>query len=544
MRAQPSISAKEWRNVAFFALFLLILTSLPYLVAVMANNDAWVFNGHAFGVEDGNAYLGKMRLGARGNWNFYLFYTSEPHDSEALFYLPYIATGQIVGLIYDTDDPALFNGLIIGFQGLRVIGDAILVTVSYSFIAQFLHVPSTRMLALLLSTIGGGLGWLVIILLGPEWLGTPPPDFYIPEGFGFLVVLGLPHIALARAALLGGFLCLFRALATPRWWGWAIAAGICWLLVGIGVSFYLAIIYCLMAIWGLIAWIKQGRFPLQLTLRGTVPTTMTFPLFFYYVWVFSQNEIFATWSSQNLLASPSPLQYVAVYAVWYGLAAVAIRWLWKEYPREPTLLLIGWAVAMPFLVYLPINVQRRMAEGVIVPLSVLSVIGLRLAVPSLSKGSYQRAWKRSRVALVITLTLSSGLLLLGVTFTALTPDRPLFRPQAEMDALDWLNVYANDDAVVLALFETSNVIPARTNLRVFVGHGPETIESTPKKRLAEDFFADELSQQAQQALFSRYGVDYVLVGPKERELSPSMNWATSLTLIYNQGDYQIYEVEN
>ncbi len=542
MTSRISIHNYEWRNVAIYALFLLALTSLPYLAAVLSNNEAWVFSGHVFGVDDGNSYLGKMRLGSRGYWDFYLFYTSEAHDREALFYLPYIITGQIIGLFYNDDDPRLFTGLIVGFQVLRVIADVLLVVVSYAFIAQFMRSAALRMLALLLSTLGGGLGWLLLVMVGNDWLGTPPPDFFIPEGFGFLVVLGLPHIALARAALLGGFLCLFKALVTQQWRRWAVAAGGCWLLVGLGVSFYLAILYCLIVAWGLMVWLRQRYFPYQLTLRATVPTAMTFPLFFYYVWVFNQNEIFSAWSSQNQLASPHPLQYMAAYAIWYSLAAVAIKWLWQKYPTEPVMLLIGWVLAVPILVYLPINVQRRMAEAVIMPLSILSVMGLGLLIPVLSRRSYRQTWKRWRVALVVILTLSTALLLTGLSFTALNPSRPLFRAQAEMDALDWLNVYAEDDAVVLALLETSNVIPARTNLRVFVGHGPETIQSVRKKRLAQQFFADELSAAEQQDLLARYGINYVLVGPDERDNALSMNWATSLTLIYNQSDYQIYEV--
>ncbi len=85
---------------------------------------------------------------------------------------------------------------------------------------------------------------------------------------------------------------------------------------------------------------------------------------------------------------------------------------------------------MPFAVYLPINVQRRLAEGVIVPLSILAVAGLRLMA------RHQRRWRRAR-EIVLALALPTALLLwLGGTFNALSPDRPLFHPRDELAALD------------------------------------------------------------------------------------------------------------
>jgi len=540
----PLIQWQEWRVVILYTLFLLFLTSLPYYVAWHSEGDAWVFSGHLFGVEDGNSYTGKMRLGARGHWDFYLFYTSENHDDESLFYLPYIISGQVVGLFLTPDDPRLFRGLLIGFQALRIIADVVLVIALYLFIAQFLQLAKLRLLALILSTMGSGLGWLIVALSGGEWLGTLPPDFFIPEGFSFLILLGLPHIALARAALFVGFLCMFQSLKSSKWLLWSIGAGVCWILVGLGVSFYLAILYCLMVIWGSIVWLHQRHFPLQLTLRGTVPILMTLPLFLYYVWVFNTNEVFAQWSTQNQLPSPHPLQYIVVYAIWYILSITATIWLWhKKHLSEPELLLIGWIIAMPILVYLPINVQRRMAEGVIVPLSILSVIGLRLLLPILSRYSYRRTWTRWRAALLFSLLLSTGILWLSVTLAAKNPQEPVFRSKDEIIALDWLNTHAEANAVVLALMPTANVVPAHTNLRVFVGHGPETVHSTQKKRLAQAFFADTLTPVQQQDLLVKYGIQYVFAGPQEQQLSTSKRWASSLTLIYNRGNYQIYEVK-
>ena len=97
----------------------------------------------------------------------------------------------------------------------RIACGCALILVTYRFIAAFLRGPATRMLALVLIALGGGLGWLLALIGRGDWLGSLPVDFYVPEGYSFLILFGLPHLALARAALLGGLLLLLRAGSPP-----------------------------------------------------------------------------------------------------------------------------------------------------------------------------------------------------------------------------------------------------------------------------------------------------------------------------------------
>ncbi|MBL8163839.1 MAG: hypothetical protein JNJ61_17765, partial [Anaerolineae bacterium] len=207
-----TITRGEWQRVALFALLLILLTSAPYWLAWSRAGTEWQFSGFLFGADDGYSYLGKMRLGVRGLWEFYLFYTPEPHASAPLTFLPYILPGQIVRLFTSPADPGA-TALLAGIFGLmRVIFDALLIVVLYRFIAAFIASPAGRFRALLLATLGGGLGW--VIALG----GGLPPEFYIPEGFSFLILWGLPHLALARAALLGALLLILQMAQNEDEW--------------------------------------------------------------------------------------------------------------------------------------------------------------------------------------------------------------------------------------------------------------------------------------------------------------------------------------
>ncbi len=190
--------------------------------------------------------------------------------------------------------------------------------------------------------------------------------------------------------------------------------------------------------------------------------------------------------------------------------------------RDHAPLLIGWVLIVPILVYLPINVQRRMSEAVIVPLAILAAVGLRVladwGIPRLLRG----AW------VGVTL-LTSALLLLGGFLAAATPAPPLFRPAAEIDALNWLNQHSQPDQIVLSAVETGNLIPAWTHLRTFMGHGPETINWQFKTARLEYFYSDSMSAAERVSFFANPcaltfpcagSIRYVMFGPLERALAP------------------------
>jgi hypothetical protein len=523
------ITPQEWRWVIALALLTSLLTSLPYAVGMRQAGSDWLFNGFLFGVDDGNAYLGKIHLGVQGEWDFHLFYTSEPHEGVLGVYLPFILIGQILRALGQESPSAM----IWAWQVWRMLACFGLLLAMYPFIALFLRQPRQRLWALFLATYGGGLGWVLILAGQTNWLGSNPIEFYIPEGFSFLALYGLPHIAMARAALLLGFVALVWAIQQDDW-RYAVLAGVLWLIVGLMVTFYWAVLYVLLAVWGGLWWWRTGRWPATLVRWGGLAVSLTLPLFLYSAWAFSRNSAFAEWSAQNYLPSPHPLHYAVGYAVWAGLALVGGRWAWQGRSIQHYLL-VAWPIAALVMVYLPLNVQRRMAEGVLLPLSILAVAGL---------GLLQRP--RLNMAVVGLLLPSTLLLWLGTSLIILSPscslDVCLYRPQAEQHAMQWLADHAESEAVVLSAMRTGNYLPIQTDLRPFLGLGTETLDSQAKTEQALTFYRG----QAESGWLAQAAIDYIWWGPLEREWSglpePNPPWSGQTRLLYDRDGYQIYEV--
>ncbi|MDX2141230.1 MAG: hypothetical protein SF123_24310 [Chloroflexota bacterium] len=552
-----SITRREWRTVLLIAALVIVATLLPYLAALGQQTEMRQFSGALIGTDDIFSYFGKMRLGARGIWDFYLFYTPEPHDSVPLFFLVYIIPGQIVGLFHGERDPQLASALVFTFHLMRVAFNLLLIVVLYRFIAHFLKSPRQRVTALLLALLGGGFGWLTLLLFGDSWLGSLPPELFIPEGFTFLILLTLPHLALARSLLLIGMLALFKAIAAKReGWRWSLLASICWLLVGIIVPFYLAVLYALLGAWGLAVWIRQRRFPLTLAAWGGLAAMITLPLFAYYLVAGTGNPVFAAWYAQSSLTSPHPLHYLSAYGLLLLLSAAAMRWAWLHGRRSPGYVLLpAWVAMMPVLVYaLPDNVQRRMAEGVIVPLAIMGTHGLTL----LARRLHRRQRVRVRNTVVAISSLSSLLVLLLAIISGLSTAPPVQIPTAELVTYAWLEANAPAESVVLSAFKTGTRLPVYTALRPYVGHGPESMNSSARTQDVERFFRNEMSADERAALMASVNVRYIFYGAEERALQlnaaasdqsivalpPLMtpHWTDGMTLVYDAGGYQVWAV--
>jgi hypothetical protein len=296
----------------------------------------------------------------------------------------------------------------------------------------------------------------------------------------------------------------------------------------------------------------------------------------YNAWLFSSNPVFAAWSAQNLLASPPPGDYLLAYGLLVALAIPGAVGLARAgggaQPVTPTLtlplqgggenragqgnglssrrlLLLIWPPLGLLLAYAPVNVQRRLLEGVIVPLSILAALGVWRLLGERPASGKAAGWRLRQIGLAALIMLcfpSTVLLLAGGALTAARPAWPIYHPADEIEALRWLDQHAPPDSLVLATFESGNVIPAYAGVRVYVGHGPETLRATLKRQQAQAFFLGGMTNGTRRALLREAGIDYVWIGPPEQLSACSATCFNAPLLglepVYQGGRYAIYAV--
>ena len=534
----------ERRWVWIFAGVVMFATSLPYLIGFSQQGESWRFTGFVFGVEDGNSYIAKMLSGAQGAWLFRTPYTTQPQGGVVAF-LPYLLIGKL------SAGPGQHEQLVTLYHLFRIFCGFLAIHATYDFIAYFVDEIRLRKTGLAIATLGGGLGWVLILLGEENWLGELPLEFYSPETFGFLALFGIAHLNLARAALLWGLTAYLKSVEKTEsldlknvfkiggfWLLAAIAQPLTALVLGIVIGLHLCAV-SLDQIW---TWRKNSHFDAKRInlvgryafLAGLIPA----PFMIYNFLAFNQDPYLISWTAQNIIKSPHPLHYVSAYGAMAPFAFLGGRRL-LTHSRFSGLLPVAWVLALPLLAYAPFNLQRRMPEGIWVAIVVLALYSFQ-SVAGLNKISLIRWFMLAGIFFISTI-----LLLVGSLIAVMNLSSPVFRPASEIMAFKYLVKNARVNDAVLAAYTTSNPLPAWAPVRVVVGHGPESVGGLELTTKVNAFYGSGMSDELRVAFLEEHGVDYVLWGPAERDLGEwNPGAANFLENVFDYNEYSVFAVSN
>ena len=531
----------ERRWVLAFAAVVMLLTTIPYLFGYVSQGEDWRFTGFVVGVEDGNAFIGKMLSGTVGEWLFRTPYTAFPQRGFLIF-PTYLLLGKL----------ASANGtheqLVALYHIYRVCAGILAILATYEFVSFFVSSIRYRKIGLALVTIGGGLGWILVLLGQQEWLGSLPLEFHSPESFGFLSLYAYPHYALARALLLWGLVSYLKATLRLGEISSLIRAGIgvgvLWLLTGLAQPFTGMILVAVIGIYlgALAVWQawravrgQRSDWPrlwkmIQLAFwAGLLPA----PFLLYNVISQRLDPFLKLWMEQSPFLSPHPVHYLLAYGLVLPFAVLGAIRLWKAKDWAAKLP-VAWALCLPVLVYAPVSIQRRLPEGIWVALVVLAMAGLETMTNE----------KLRRTGIVLLLVIPSTLLLLaGGILVALHPAEPVVRPANEVVAFESLAHQTSREVVVLSSYKTGNALPAWAPVFVVVGHGPESVGLADLLPRIETFYLTDTPDSERIQLLHEQGVDYVFWGPHERALGGwDPNSAGFLSPAYDSEGYWLFAV--
>ena len=526
------VAKEERRWLITAGLVILVITTIPYLAGYFQQGEDWRFTGFLFGLEDGNSYIAKMLTGTYGSWLFRSPYSAMPQTGVVAF-LPYMLLGR---LVYS---PEAHDQLVVIFHIYRLIAGGFLIWTTYLFCSIFIKNIGFRRLASLMILIGGGLGWISLIF--PQgnagWGGSL--EFYSPEAFGFLSLLGLPHLAMARGLLLLGFIFFFRPPGGEKWWINSVKGGICWFFIGFFqpltiVSGY-GILGCYFLILILRTGLKKWRSILPDVRDAAVMAGISAPWVLYNFLSFNADPYLKAWYVQNIISSPPVLDYLLSFGLFLMAGIPALVYIFKEKSKE-YFVLPAWILCAGILAYAPYNLQRRFIDGVwvaVVILVFLSLLGI------------QNKKNRFVIGIVVSLSLIAPLLVMMImSIGVIKPAEPVYRAADEIRMVYALEKLVSPGDIVLTDYKTANSLPAWVPVRVIAGHGPESVNLKLALNDSENFFSGEKDIQWQLEYLKNNQVRYVVVTP---EIANEYGWLPDPELqvneVYNSHGYRVYRVE-
>lgn len=515
LKSHKMSSQKEkWIAGVIIFVFLLMIT-VPYVCAANSSDDSKVFGGFLLNPIDGNSYLAKMRQGYEGNWLFTLPYTKDP-GAGAGINLYYLFLGHV----------ARFMGwsLIFTFHLARILGAALLSLALVRFLRIFFDQANIRLIVLALALFGSGLGWVAAAFR------SFTSDFWVAEAYPFLASFANAHFPIGLALQI----CLLSPLFGKKRFDWKFQG--LTLLAAAALSiiypFGWAVAVGVSAAW--LAWLLWKREIWRYELaRWTTTLIGGAPYSIYSNWVINTHPVLAQWNAQNLTPAPAfadliiSLSPALLLAVW-GIV-IAFR---KSDSGRTAQYLAVWIITGLFLIYLPLNLQRRLISALYIPIAALAV----LASQSLRSGQL----KKLAVPLLLIFSLPTNLLILAGEIKAIQDKDPaIYVTRDELAAFAWLDQNAPSDSLVMAAPESGLLIPAFSSMHVLYGHPFETVQADEQLGKVNALYSGGLTVDQAEDLVITEGVDYIFYGPREKELGtlPVIN---ACTAVFSEGEVQIF----
>lgn len=519
-------------------------TTLPYVVAALRAPSGHVFSGVLTAYDDTFSYLAWMKQSANGYWLMCDLYTSEPQACE--FFLP---LWTLLGLISRiAGAPPVWV-----FHGARLVASFFLLIVARSVAVRVMKSRRRLRFTLWMYAMSGGVGWLVFLLNNSKSplnasVISGSVDLNLPEAIAFRSAFAQVHFTVGAALVALAINLVFSSLLRGKT-NQGIAAGLLVSLLSVVhpylVVVVLAVVGVSLALWPLIT--SQER---ELKGEYVIAARVGFgfgaaaaPGLAYLVYLNQSNELLREWLRVTDTFSPQPQEYAFGFGLVAALAIVGFKVLWKERAPAGRLLLI-WVIIQAALLYAPVSYQRRFVEGLQLPLCVAASVAafwlmrrLRLA---------RRARSFALIALVAIASLTNVGFIIGQVVARGDAsggnDPRRYLPSDLADALSWLAVNAEPDAVIFCSYLTGNIAPSITGLRVYLGHYGQTLQSDEKGKRVTALYRGDLSGDAACSTFEQNGVSFVVYGPFEHATSERFDPPPCVKLIRSFGEVHLFKV--
>jgi len=555
MTASPGRSSFRWpspaeiRWAAAFAALVMLLTCLPYLYGWLIRSSGHYYSGLLTNPDEHNVYLAYIRQVTDGAFFLIDPFTSEPQAGRVinLFFLSLGWLSRITHL-----------AIPLVYHLARLVSGWLLLMAIYCLGAQILSSLFARRLSIVLAAFASGLGWLFRSASGQAHPIDYGPGLIMPEAVTSLSLLLNPLFCFSMFLMIVVVGLGAHALHTESLSS-AVLAGLSALLLG-NVHTYDLLTVAVVLIASLLVLLLAGVLTLRALLLSALIAALAAPSLVYQVWLMRSGEVtLAIKAVETPVLSPEPALVALGLGIPLVLALVGVPYAIGR-DGKPTSRILGlWLVVGFALIYVPLPFQRKLAEGIHVPVILLAA----LAVEHLTARAPAR-WRVAAAALLVALALPSNLLLVSRAVSDLRTNNkaylgnlmpPLYLRSDQHAALRWLGERASRSDVLLCNSFLGSYAPSLSGLRVYLGHWAETLQFRRKLGDLSRFLRADTPDTAREAFCRREGITYVL---RDRSIydqvyclaadgsaAPAFepDGSSWLKLVYERGSVSLYRVE-
>lgn len=517
--------ARAERTAALLiALVAVLLTFTPYAIAHLNTPDGAEFVGVPYPL-DTNKYFGQMLQGARHGFLFYTNHlTTEAHDPAFLFNF-YLALGWLADRLH------------IGFLSMFHLSRVVLgLTLLLYVHRQSIHfAPASQ----------ARLGILAIICFSAGFES-------ITETNTFRSIMLFPHFT-AGILLMAVYLNAFWAFGVGKRPALALTACVTSvLLTGVVHPWNLVTMGAVSATFlGVMAWRKVLRVNARVIAGYALIVLSAAAIIGVHIHTRMTNPIFGAMAEQNVTRLRGVWELVSAFGLLWPLALGGVYLAWRQRKHATVVYAALWLLVTLALMAIPTQFQRRLFEGLHLPVCVLAAYcAYALADVAFrkwklqSRGASRKTCHNIATALVLLATVGYNVHFLKFPDIPDEPS-PLFYPPSDFrETAVWMDGHISEGANVMGSVGSAQFLCRYTLLDCFVVHSVETVEFTAKREAMWRFYSGTMPGDEARALLRKHGIEFVVYGPYEAGLAQTPRRYGWLRPVHVGGLIAVYAVES
>lgn len=521
------------------SIVILLITLIPLTLAWILAGDNYFTGGTFIAASDKMVYLSQIEEARQGNFLLHNLHTSEPQIG---YISPiWVTLGWFSRL---TTIPPLVT-----FHLFRIVLGFIFLYLLYLFITQLFSNIKWRKITFLVLALSSGLGIFTVVRpwTAENMYNYFGVDIWFSEGNTFLTLYHSPLFILSQICLLLIFWWMIARLNSAKYREAALI-GLIGFFLGIIHPYDIVIVYSICSVWFIVKVFQEKYWSWPNFLKLLIVFFISFIPIIYYFTLKYLSPGFAGWAIQNITLSPRPYNYMIGYGLIFILFLLGVYPAWKSKSKYFNFLAI-WAVVSWLLLYAPIQSQRRLGNGLHIPMVLLAILGVMVLLNKLRKYSFFRLLGKqyfimlSIVTILAFLAISSNLFFIGAEFFHHTFGG-FHLIKSEKNAIIWLKDNLKESDLILSQNTIGTIIPSISGRYVYLGHGHQTNNWLIKKYDVEEwFFKDNKYDQLKYKWLTREGINYIFFSWRERALGNFRPEEKDyLQKVFEEDEVEIYKV--
>ena len=530
-----SISKKEWLWLLLvLAIFSLIILLPPLVGAIFAPTDYQISGRSFLSPGDLTVYLSYLQQAKAGEIIFSDLFTSEQINFIAPWWL---ILGQLSRLIP------------LSIQWIFILGKLLplplLLISAYLVISYFISDKKWRLITFLSLCFASGLSALItpfFLTASTQPSYQWPLDLWVAESNFFLTAYYSSHLSLALALFLLVILFFFLAVNNHRWL-YFLLAGVTNSILFIFHPYNFFTLISITVVGFIYLLLKNfWRWPLNMILKLTMYLYLSSLPLLYYFWLNFTNPYYLQRSWQNICPSPNFIFTFLGYGVWMILAVAGAFLILriKKLRTEKNCLLVIWAIIQGICLYLPLNFERRLNLGWLPALVILTMIFL-IFIRSRKKIQQKFLWTML-LPIFLLAGFTTTLVNAGRDFAGYLTAHQYYYLTPEYQELK-IYLQTNLDpkqSLILAPRNFDNFLPGDSGLRVYYGHGHETLNYEQKMTEAAEYFIGQKSPTDLDQFCLQRNISHLIITTENNFDRSALN--NNWQLIFSNTTFEVYQL--